>query len=640
MSQHRAVHESSHHDGHEFIKKPLTDDHDDTRTPDVSAGDSQSHRHHKRHNTDRIDEQLTQIYENTDGSMPDMTRFQKRERSRFVRAVSFLVFSCLILGGVAFGGMTLLRSQLGFSERAVSVSISGDESVTVGQEVHYRVRYRNSQSVPLAKAVLQVRYPEGFVFTGSSERPTNDTNDEWVIGAVSAHDSGSIDIHGVLYGDAGNEQSVRAFLNYTPSNFNSEFQSVATLSTLITTGQASVVLKTPADVTVGKEVSFTAVVHRSTTASLPLALDLNIPQFRVTKSEPSPDAPGGYRWTIPQATDTTVVVRGIFTSTSDMVSVSPSAQLFVWKDAQKTTQPYLISSSTQTVALLSTTLATAVVINGGSGGDITVQPGEALHSSITVKNTDTVPLSDVEVRMVFDAPSYENKSLLNWAKLQDENNGNVVGEQLTKNQRRGTITWTKKEISALSRLDAGEEIVIDFELPLKGVNDVSDLSLYPSGAIIATTNFRYTRNKTPELFTGAPMTLTVLSDLTLSTEHTVSARDGKETHTVQWVLNNTFHDLKDIRLEADVYGDVTWLDDVKEVSAGTVEYRPSEKKVVWTIPQMPTSVDVLALQFGILLNAKNPTQTQLMSKVRLKATDTVAGQDIMKAGDEILLSSS
>jgi len=44
------------------------------------------------------------------------------------------------------------------------------------------------------------------------------------------------------------------------------------------------------------------------------------------------------------------------------------------------------------------------------------------------------------------------------------------------------------------------------------------------------------------------------------------------------------------------------------------------------------------LKFSITMNQKNPSQTNLTSKVKIKAKDTVTGQDIILAGDEVLLS--
>lgn len=52
---------------------------------------------------------------------------------------------------------------------------------------------------------------------------------------------------------------------------------------------------------------------------------------------------------------------------------------------------------------------------------------------------------------------------------------------------------------------------------------------------------------------------------------------------------------------------------------------------------MPVSIDVLPLQFTLVRNGINPSQTQLMSAVTLRATDTKTGEEIILVGDEISL---
>ena len=132
----------------------------------------------------------------------------------------------------------------------------------------------------------------------------------------------------------------------------------------------------------------------------------------------------------------------------------------------------------------------------------------------------------------------------------------------------------------------------------------------------------------------------VNSDLGLEVRDEVSENlQGKELHTITWFLSNTFHELKDIELSADLYGDIEWQEEGFVVPAGEAVFDKDSDKLIWKVDSMPTSLDVLALQFAVVLKTKNPSQTNLSSKVKLKAKDTITGEVIMKAGDEILLTS-
>ena len=58
----------------------------------------------------------------------------------------------------------------------------------------------------------------------------------------------------------------------------------------------------------------------------------------------------------------------------------------------------------------------------------------------------------------------------------------------------------------------------------------------------------------------------------------VTGGNGLETHSISWVLGNSFHELKNVELSADIYGDVSWQPDNLSVPAGEVEWDEKSKK--------------------------------------------------------------
>jgi hypothetical protein len=66
-------------------------------------------------------------------------------------------------------------------------------------------------------------------------------------------------------------------------------------------------------------------------------------------------------------------------------------------------------------------------------------------------------------------------------------------------------------------------------------------------------------------------------------------------------------------------------------------FSAKDKRITWTIPSMPESIDVGSGTFTLVVNAKNPTQNTLLSKVKIEATDVVAGKKITLSGSEIKL---
>ena len=590
---------------------------------------------------ERIDEQITEIYENADGSVPDMKHFERRERRRLVTALGALGGACLFLAGTVWAGFFVFQSSADFAGKEVVLSIAGASEVTAGEEVRYRIRYRNGERVDLQGVKLQVRYPDGFVLLESSVPRSNEATDEWEIGALPAEASGFIDLYGRLYGALGEEQSFRVFLNYTPANFSSEFQQVAILNTTFTAVPVELVVEGREAVVAGGDATIAVKLAPKGEGGISnLAVEVDGGGVFSIKPKESTKADKFFtnRWSFPTLSEPAeIMVRGAITPTTTESGGNITVRLLGWKDDKRSSPPYVYQVVTHTLSILQTDLAANLVING-STGDFSVQPGEVLNGTVVLRNAGETPLKQVSARLILDAPSVKRQSLLKWAELDDARNGEVAGEQLNAERRRGTITWDRRHVLDLRQLDPKEELVIDFGLPLKSAEDVA-LTEFPSGAIDVTLEVQYESAGKKETFSTTPLSLTVNSDTALEVRHQ-TATENAARHLVSWVVSNSFHELEGVRLEADLYGKIELDREAMTIPGGEVAYNTSTQKLVWTVAKMPTSVDVLALQFSFRQLESNPTQTQLVSKVRFEATDTITGQVIRKAGDGVSLSAA
>src|SRR3989338_7377385 len=109
----------------------------------------------------KVEDELIEIYENPDGTMPDMKHIEGRKHHRLGKAGLLLFLSCVFFAGIAWLGFFFFEPKSAFREDDVIVSFSGPEEVAPGEEVRYRIRYRNSQPIPLQSVAIQIRYPEG-----------------------------------------------------------------------------------------------------------------------------------------------------------------------------------------------------------------------------------------------------------------------------------------------------------------------------------------------------------------------------------------------------------------------------------------------------------------------------------------------
>jgi len=624
---------------HKFIKKEIFSDEkiNDKKKLNKKIEKKNNKKNLVSEHEKDIDKKLMEIYENADGSMPDMTHFQKKKRTSFIRSLFVLLFACLFLAGVAWFGFFVLQPKSNFSENGVIVSVSGEDKVEIGEVQRYRVRYRNAQNVNLTNVLLQIRYPEGFVLTDTSRTPSNDAKDEWILGDMEGQDSGYIDIYGKLYGTVGEQQSFRVFLNYMAENFSSEFQKAHSL--IIDTAEApfNLVVEAPDKIVSGSEVELVIFVDNVTAEDLEnLAVEIEgNASFSIRNSQPKPDQFVENRWNLVDATENKIVVSGIFDSNLLDKDGNFVVKLIGWKDDNRAVDGYVYDSQEYVVKILETDLVTNLVINGSSS-NLTVQPGETLNGTVVIRNAGEIPLKNLVARVIFDAPSFEKKSILNWSEINNPQDADIFGEQLSVEKRRGILTWDKNQILDLRQIDPAEEIIADFSLPIKSA-EVDELTDYVGSQIEATLELKYELDGENKTISSAPIVMVINSDVDLEVRDEVVYEGEAEKHSITWILTNSFHELNNIKLEADIYGDIEWHDDELVVGAGEVTYDEQKKKLIWNIESMPTALDILALQFGFTLKSQNPTQTNLTSKVIFEAIDAITGEQILMTGKEILL---
>lgn len=582
-----------------------------------------------------IADQLAEIYENSDGSMPDMKTFESRKTSSFIRALIIFLISCFFFGAAAWVGLFMLQPKSQFSETDVTLTISGEESVAPGGEVTYRVRYRNAQSVGLNDAVLELRYPQGFKVTTTTKPGTTDAADTWNLGNLDPGSGGYIDVTGKFFGDSGSEQSIRAFLSYKPANFTSTFQAVATKKIQAKTDSASIDIELAGEVPHGTKTPITITITPSAGITLEhTKVICTSPEFTLASgSTPEADKESPCSWSFAKLGDKTVIqLSGMFTSAE--AASEFGVELRGWDSEEYTGEGFILAQSSKSITLVESTTNISLVINGGSG-DTTISPGETMSASIVVQNKGDVPLTNVTINAVIDGPSYNNRSILGWQDLKLTGDGDVGGEQLAPDTRRGTITWDKRFVPELASIPPGGQVQVDVSIPIR-TGDQITLANFTTNNIIFSSNFSYGKTGERKTVASNQINLALVSDFALNMDHDFIPTTGVAgTYDVSWTISNSFHPLKNIKLEADLYGDVTVDQSKITVGGGSANYVIKDKRIIWTIPEMPTSVDVLNLQFAVVLKTDNPTQKDLMSKVRMSADDDTSHVTITKVGEGI-----
>jgi len=590
----------------------------------------------------KIDKELTSIYEDKGGKMPDMKAIKIRRRHPVLR----LIFALVIVGGlmatVAWAGFFLLPNTK-TTGKQVELTIKGPTDLTLGATSTYIISYSNNQNIKLTDVVLTINYPESFAYLESSVSSSNGGHTEWKLDEIPANGSGEIKITGKSFGAINQNNSWRIFLNYKPENFNSELQNNTTLETTIAKSPLSLSASGPDNATIGDSLEYKFTLKNDGEWwPEKLTVEPKWPQnFSLVSSTPPVQKDGKWLLTIPpSATGTTSSAEYVFSATGRYTDLNLNVDSETEMDvAANLLMPY--GPSARLYQISSTSLKTALAKNGhnfslainGTMTDFSSRPGDFLNITLYLKNSSKESMKDASVKIVLDSPSTNRQSALNWAALEDALDGNILGEQLSDTVRRGQITWNSQQNSALSEIKPNQEINIDFRLPIKDAKifDLENLSEYQikTGAEVIFKD----KNNREQILSSNPITIILNSDLTFESRITKSAAGSQDKREVNWIINNNFHPLKNLELTATLYGDIEFIAP-EATPAGEVKYDSDLQQITWTIAEMPESIDVLAMPFNIILKKANPTQNLLISKVRVKADDTVTGQAIEFMGEE------
>ena len=588
----------------------------------------------------KIERQLKDIYEDDAGRIPNMREIKRAHGSSLLAGLFKFFFTIAILAALAWAGFLFLPSVGQFNDSQIDLKIQGPTNFIIGATTTYSVIFKNNQAVNLNKVVLTIKYPDCFKFSQSNLPPKNAGKNEWDVGILKPREEKTIQITGNSFGSLASTSSWRALLNFTPENFNSEMQKIATLDVSPDQAPINITISGLDKVTAGAPLNYTITISSAENLA-----DKNLivtPIFPANFSITSSSIPlEKNAWNIkPTATTSSTAVNKYdisFTGKfADNSADTSDLKVQIALADQTTANKYLLAES----ALRTELIKNAVIINtaiNGSLNNFASQPGDILNFTLAVKNAGEEEISKAKVQLIIDSPSFKKQSVLSWSDIADKRDGDITGSQISDSIRRATIVWDSNKDRNLNLIKPGGQINLDFQLPIKS-SDKAPWSSIDAYQVSITTTLTYTdKTGATQTVTGNPITITINSDLNFKQKNEVSS-DSKERekHDITWIISNTFHTLKNVSISADLFGNINF-ESAQNTPAGTLQFDPNTKRLTWNIPELTENSDVLALPFTITINKKDPTQNILISKVHIQAQDSVTGKQLELTGDEVPL---
>jgi hypothetical protein len=586
-----------------------------------------------------VESGLKSIY--ADDDRGGMERLTQAHHSTAKKVMVALVVFLALLTAVSWAGFFLFRPDRGgFAGEQVTVNVDGPDTPKGAEPTTYIIRWENGEDVALGTASLDIRLPKEFRVIDSPLTSEGETA-TWKIGSIGPGKDGSLSIRGVYLAPVGKTLDLQVILSYRPSDFNSEFQKVATKSVTVTDSALALEISAPTRVLPGDKVR--AEIrwrHEGEVALENIRVTAVLPgDFVLESTEPAADADDGRAWIIPTVepgSSGVLVLNGSFAPEAEGTRDIKAQIGLGAEDGSLMAQ----AEATAAATVFKGDLVAALIVNGQST-DQAVRFGDVQRFAVTWKNTGTVPLEGIELTAVLVAEP--SASLLKWNELDDDARGVRDGERLT---------WTRRQVPALARIEPDEGGTIQFELPLGPLpRGASSDTTYRVIASLEAKIGQVGDETVDRVVKTAPITARLLSDISLAAEARYFDADlmpvgtgplppkvgERTTYRVYWTVENSLHELTNLKMSAKLPAGVIWTG-WSSVDAGNLKYDAASGKMAWSLNRLPTSVSSVTVAFDVGIT---PTDDQrgrpasLLDATILEATDKVTGDPIMETASPL-----
>lgn len=569
----------------------------------------------------------------TDGKkFPEEKKWEKIEDSNGEKRKKILKIALIIAGAVfalalLIWGFSKYR-QTSFKEGNAVVKIEGPTEVRSAQEIKYIVSFKNKNRVELKNAQILLSYPESFQpVEGSNLKIDNPLNSRIVLGNLKSGAEGKIEIKGKFSAAKNSIIYLNATLQYTPSNFNSIFQSKFQLGVNVSSSPLFIEIEAPAEVASGSKVDYVVNYTNSSQESLDgVRIKVEYPQgFSFNSSTQSPSE-GNNIWNLgglQSGQNGKIVISG------ELQGQEEESEIFkAFVGSVGSTGEFVAYDQKEKITKITST-AISIAQSFVNKSDLNVNPGENLGYVISYENKGNIALRDVIITLEIDS------RIVDFSKL------NLEKGSFDASQKK--ISWRASEIPKLSNLAPGERGEIRFNIsvldriPVSSPDDknftiVSTVKTSsPSISSSIGSNKTVVGNKI-ELKLNSRVVLDVkgyYQDSLIANSGPIPPQVGQETtYTIHWKILNVSNDIGNVRVSSFIPSGVKWKGLISPQQE-SVSYNERSNQIEWEVGSLKSGTGILvpqkevAFQIGVV-----PQINQLGQELILLGPAVLTAKDL------------
>ncbi len=476
------------------------------------------------------------------------------------------IFIIVILGlGLAAAGFWYWQRNP-YSKEILKLEILGPEEINLSEEVEYTVRFKNNGNVRLEDPHLTFEFPQ---YTLSSEEETirREIKTE-EMGAIYPGQEKTFQFKGRLFGRKGEVKTAKVWLSYKVKNLKASYESSTTLNTVIKGVPITFNLDLPSKVESGRDFSFS--LNYFSNLDYPLT-DLGVrieypSSFEFLGSTPSSlDKKEWELSLLNKAKGGRIEVRGRLTGDAGEQKIF-KALLGVWREGEFV----LLKEVSKGTEIGQTHLSIFQRINGRD--EYIANPGEVLHYEIFFRNVGDKPFKDL-----FLVSNLKGKPF---------NFDNVKVNDGEFNKGDNSIVWDWRDIPKLSFLDQGEEGMVEFWVEIKNnweITASSEENFILRNEVLASEMKEDFETKVNSKLIASQKGY--YQNEIFDNTGPIPPKVGEETtYTIVWQAKNYYNDLKNVRMRAELPGNVELTGKIfPEDQKSNFTFDVVSREIVWRV---------------------------------------------------------
>ncbi|OGI26750.1 MAG: hypothetical protein A2359_03705 [Candidatus Moranbacteria bacterium RIFOXYB1_FULL_43_19] len=560
---------------------------------------------------------------------------KKAKKKKVVKIAAISASVLVLLSGLVWGALYIRKSS--FSEDKVTISISGPEEIQSGDMVTLEINYKNENRASLKDAVIDISYSENFKPLDNLNLESGGPNSSrHNVGTIEGKSDGKFELRGKFFGTKGLLTYINVKLQYSSSNFSSQFEAEAKHGMTISSSPLEIEVIGPQSVSSGGAVTF-LVKYRNAGQQVfrDLKMKADLPaDFTVTTSEPLP-ASGGNIWYVG---DLEGQGSGELKISGVLAGQPQETKQFKFALGEIGSDDFIAYNETsKSIKVIGVAVALTQTINDKKDA-LLVNTGDNLNFKIKFRNVSDTALKDLILTEEISSPA------LDYGSYRDSS-----GSQGALDSNKGIISWKAPGLEKLRALNPGEEGELSFSVKIKDKVPVSSAK---------DKNFSFTaicRIESPDIPTpegenkivsgnGIAVKLNskiivreegYYNDAEISNTGPLPPKVGEETtFAIHLKAENISNDITDAKIVVTLAPNVSWKDNFLPKDAN-IDYNDRTDEVVWNIGSLPAGVGTITdpketiFQIGLNPSANFVGQyPKLLKSTVFSAKDSFTGQNL------------